>query len=56
MFIALEEVKTIGSGLLRPEGVMALGDGSLYAADGKSEKGTVLFKVKGSVEKTEVSL
>jgi sugar lactone lactonase YvrE len=35
MNIALEKVKTIGSGLLRPEGVMALDDGSLYAADGK---------------------
>ncbi len=35
MNIALEKVKTIGSGLLRPEGVMALDDGSLYAADGR---------------------
>ena len=35
MIIALEKVKTIGSGLLRPEGVMALDDGSLYAADGR---------------------
>ncbi len=35
MNITLEKVKTIGSGLLRPEGVMALGDGSLYAADGR---------------------
>jgi len=35
MNISLERVKTIGSGLLRPEGVMALDDGSLYAADGK---------------------
>jgi len=35
MNIALGTVKTIGSGLLRPEGVMALDDGSLYAADGK---------------------
>jgi hypothetical protein len=29
MSIALEKVKTLGSGLLRPEGVMALDDGSL---------------------------
>ena len=34
MYISLEQVKTIGSGLLRPEGVMALDDGSLYAANG----------------------
>jgi gluconolactonase len=35
MIIALEKIKTIGGGLCRPEGVMALGDGSLYAADGR---------------------
>lgn len=35
MNISPEQVKTIGSGLFRPEGVMALDDGSLYAADGK---------------------
>jgi gluconolactonase len=35
MIIALEKIKTIGSGLLRPEGVMALDDGSLYAADAR---------------------
>jgi gluconolactonase len=35
MNITLEEVKTIGSGLLRPEGIMTLDDGSLYAADGR---------------------
>ncbi len=35
MNIKPEQVKTIGSGLLRPEGVMALDDGSLYAADGR---------------------
>ena len=35
MKISLEQVKTIGEGLLRPEGVMALDDGSLYAADGR---------------------
>jgi gluconolactonase len=35
MSIALEKVKTLGNGLLRPEGVMALDDGSLYAADGR---------------------
>ncbi len=31
----ISAVKNIGSGLLRPEGVMALDDGSLYAADGR---------------------
>ena len=34
MKIDLRQVRTIGRGLLRPEGVMALDDGSLYAADG----------------------
>ncbi|MDP2853548.1 MAG: SMP-30/gluconolactonase/LRE family protein [Smithellaceae bacterium] len=34
MKIDLREVKTIGSGLTRPEGVMALDDGSVYTADG----------------------
>lgn len=29
----ISEVKTIGSGIMRPEGVMALDDGSLYTAD-----------------------
>jgi len=29
----ISEVKTIGSGIVRPEGVMALDDGSLYTAD-----------------------
>lgn len=31
----LEDVKTIGQGLIRPEGIMALDDGSLVAADGR---------------------
>ena len=35
MKIDLSRVKTIGSGLLRPEGVMALDDGSIYTADGR---------------------
>jgi sugar lactone lactonase YvrE len=35
MKIDLNRVKTIGSGLLRPEGVMAMDDGSLYTADGR---------------------
>jgi gluconolactonase len=35
MKIKLEQVRSIGRGLLRPEGVMALDDGSLYAADGR---------------------
>src|SRR4030066_925381 len=35
MKIDLNSVKTIGSGLVRPEGVMALDDGSLYPADGR---------------------
>jgi sugar lactone lactonase YvrE len=33
MKIDLSRVKTIGSGLLRPEGVMAMDDGSIYTAD-----------------------
>ncbi len=35
MQIDVSAVKTIGNGLARPEGVMALDDGSLYAADGR---------------------
>ena len=35
MKIDLREVQTTGSGLLRPEGVMALDDGSLIAADAR---------------------
>jgi gluconolactonase len=35
MKINLSRVKTIGSGLIRPEGVMALDDGSLYTADAR---------------------
>jgi len=35
MKIELSRVKTIGSGLIRPEGVMALDDGSLYTADAR---------------------
>jgi gluconolactonase len=35
MKIDLNSVKTIGNGLVRPEGVMALDDGSLYTADGR---------------------
>lgn len=35
MKMDLSEVKTLGSGIVRPEGVMALDDGSLYAADGR---------------------
>jgi sugar lactone lactonase YvrE len=31
----LKDVKTIGGGLVRPEGVMALDDGSIYTADGQ---------------------
>jgi gluconolactonase len=34
MKIDVSEVKTIGSGILRPEGIMALDDGSFYTADG----------------------
>jgi len=33
--INLREVKTIGDGLFRPEGVMATDDGSVWAADGR---------------------
>ena len=35
MNITLDHVKTIGSGLLRPEGVMSLDDGGLYTADAR---------------------
>ena len=35
MKINLKKVKTMGSGLLRPEGVMAMDDGSIYTADGR---------------------
>ncbi len=34
MKLDLRDVKTIGSGLTRPEGVMALDDGGVYTADG----------------------
>ncbi len=37
MKIDLNSVKTIGSGLVRPEGVMALDDGSLYTADARGK-------------------
>lgn len=35
MQIGLEEVQNIGSGIIRPEGVMVLSDGTLYTADGR---------------------
>lgn len=35
MKIELSKVKTKGNGLMRPEGVVALDDGSLYTADGR---------------------
>jgi gluconolactonase len=35
MKIDINSLKTIGSGLVRPEGVMSLDDGSLYTADGR---------------------
>jgi sugar lactone lactonase YvrE len=35
MKISLKDVQTIGSGIVRPEGVMALSDGTLYTADGR---------------------
>jgi len=35
MRIGLDKVTTIGRGILRPEGVMALDDGSLYTADAR---------------------
>lgn len=37
MKINISDVKTIGAGLLRPEGVMALDDGTLYASDARGE-------------------
>ena len=33
--IDISEIKSIGTGIVRPEGVMALDDGSLYTADSK---------------------
>jgi gluconolactonase len=35
MKLDISNVKTIGTGIQRPEGVMALDDGSLYTADGR---------------------
>lgn len=35
MKIDIRQVKTIGQGLLRPEGVMAFDDGGVYTADGR---------------------
>ncbi len=35
MKISIQQVSTIGQGLLRPEGVMALDDGSVFTADGR---------------------
>jgi len=37
MTIDLSKVKTIGIGIIRPEGAMALDDGSLYTADGRGQ-------------------
>ncbi len=37
MKIDISNVQTIGRGILRPEGVMALDDGSLYTADGRGQ-------------------
>jgi len=37
MKINLSEVQTTGQGIMRPEGVMALDDGSLYSADGRGQ-------------------
>ncbi len=38
----LSEVKTIGTGVIRPEGVMALNDGSLYTADARGQCAHIL--------------
>jgi len=35
--IDISKVKTIGRGIMRPEGVMVLDDGSLYTADGRGQ-------------------
>jgi len=35
MKIDLYKIMTLGSGLLRPEGVMAADDGTVYASDGR---------------------
>ncbi|RJQ86488.1 MAG: SMP-30/gluconolactonase/LRE family protein [Desulfobacteraceae bacterium] len=37
MSMDISQVKTIGKGLMRPEGAMALDDGTLYAADGRGQ-------------------
>jgi len=37
MEIGFSEVRTVGRGLLRPEGVVALDDGSLYTADARGQ-------------------
>lgn len=48
MEITLHEVKTIGHGLVRPEGVMATDDGSVWAADGRG--GIARIMPDGSTE------
>ena len=37
MQLDISQVKTIGAGLARPEGVMALDDGTIYTADGRGQ-------------------
>jgi sugar lactone lactonase YvrE len=49
IMIDITAVRTVGQGIVRPEGVMSLDDGSLYAADGRGQcakidpEGRVLF-------------
>lgn len=47
MEIRLDQVNTIGSGIIRPEGVMALDDGTLYTADARG--GCTRISPDGSV-------
>ena len=35
--IGISEIKTIGKGIIRPEGVMALDDGTIYTADARGQ-------------------
>ncbi len=37
MQLDISQVKTIGAGLARPEGIMALDDGTIYTADGRGQ-------------------
>jgi gluconolactonase len=49
MKISLKDVQTIGSGIVRPEGVMVLPDGTLYTADGRGSCARILRTGKTDV-------